>query len=75
MEYPVRRDLDGCFFRVNRDSKWLSLCWTDLTTEERENIMEEKDVYWHRRMLEYITNQFRIIGDHFDIVNADDDED
>ncbi|MBR5173030.1 MAG: hypothetical protein IKW14_06505 [Phascolarctobacterium sp.] len=72
--YPIRRDLDGCFFRVQRNGKWLSLCWTDLTAEERESFMKDKDAYWLKRMLEYITEEYRKTGDQLDIFGGEPDE-
>lgn len=36
--YPKERNLDGIYFRVERDGKWLSLCFTDLTREEQEKV-------------------------------------
>ena len=74
MTYPIRRDLDGCFFRVQRDGKWFSLCWTDLTKEERESFTKDKDIYWLGRMLEYITEEYRKTGDQLDIYGRDEDE-
>ena len=74
MIYPIRRDLDGCFFRVQRDGKWFSLCWTDLTKEEREGFTKDKDIYWLARMLEYITEEYRKTGDQLDIYGRDEDE-
>lgn len=74
MTYPIRRDLDGCFFRVQRDGKWYSLCWTDLTKEERESFTKDKDIYWFGRMLEYITEEYRKTGDQLDIYGRDPDE-
>ena len=74
MIYPIRRDLDGCFFRVQRDGKWYSLCWTDLTKEERESCTKDKDIYWLGRMLEYITEEYRKTGDQLDIYGRDEDE-
>ena len=74
MIYPIRRDLDGCFFRVQRDGKWYSLCWTDLTKEERESFTKDKDIYWLGRMLEYITEEYRKTGDQLDIFGGEPDE-
>lgn len=28
------RDLDGMYFRIERDGKWMSVCFTDLTPDE-----------------------------------------
>lgn len=72
MTYPVKRELDGCYFRLQRDGKWHNVCWTDMTEEERAEIVKEKDVYWLQRMLEYITSQFRKVGDTLDIEASSD---
>jgi hypothetical protein len=75
MEYPVKRDLDGCFFRVRREGKWYNLCWTDLTEVERTELVKEADKYWLRRMLEYITQLYRHAGDQLDLYGGELDED
>ena len=31
------RNLDGIYFRVQRDEKWENACFSDLTQEEMEN--------------------------------------
>ena len=31
MAYPVKRDLDGIYFRVQRGNQWEAVCFTDLT--------------------------------------------
>ena len=42
MDYPVKRNLDGCYFRVTRDDKVENVCFTDLTPEEREKIIRDR---------------------------------
>lgn len=74
MTYPVKRDLDGCYFRVQREGKWHNLCFSDLTDEERLEATKGKSLYWHQRMLEYMTKQLRNVGDHFDIMAGDEHE-
>ena len=34
-DYPTKRNLDGCYFRVERDGKWTNLCFSDMTDTER----------------------------------------
>ena len=34
MSYPTQRNLDGAYFRVQRDGKWLNVCYSDMTDEE-----------------------------------------
>ena len=50
-DYPARRDLDGVYFRVERDGRWLSLSFTDLTEEERERVMGHRSLAWTREMV------------------------
>ena len=40
-----QRNLDGIYFRVEREGKWCNVCLSDMTTEEREHCLErwEKD--------------------------------
>ena len=35
------RNLDGIYFRVQRDEKWGNACFSDLTQEEMERVMEK----------------------------------
>lgn len=44
------RNLDGYFFRVKRDGKWQSICFSDMTKEEREETCKNKDVKWWRSL-------------------------
>ena len=34
------RNLDGVYFRVQRNNKWQSICFSDLTEEEKNKIKE-----------------------------------
>lgn len=40
-----QRNLDGIYFRVQREGKWCNVCLSDMTTEEREQSLAkyEKD--------------------------------
>ena len=39
----MNRELDGCYFRIVRDGVGRSVCFTDLTKEERTALLAEKD--------------------------------
>ena len=39
--YPIERELDGIYYRVERDGKWCNLCFTDLTTSEQEKMIKK----------------------------------
>lgn len=42
----MNRELDGCYFRVKRDGKYEPICFSDLTKEERDTILEGRDAQW-----------------------------
>ena len=67
MEYPVGRDLDGIYFRVNRNGKWRSICFSDLTAEEKQSVMDRRDSEWLQRLAVHLADVLREIGDEFDI--------
>lgn len=76
MSYPTKRDLDGVYFRVERDGKWDPICYTDMTEEERETVIaermrdwapEEQAAYW-QSMANIMANTLRDVGDQLDLV-------
>ena len=76
MTYPTKRDLDGIYFRVKRNGKWDSICYTDMTDEERETVVaarvrdrkpEEQAAYW-KSMANIMAGKLRDVGDQLDLV-------
>ncbi len=70
-EYPEERNLDGCYFRVNRDGRWCNICFSDLTKEERTNVLSGKEAPWLISLCDHLGDKLHQIGDQFDIVSAD----
>lgn len=35
-----QRDLDGIYFKVYRDNKWQNVCLSDMTKEERREVLK-----------------------------------
>lgn len=68
MEYPIKRDLDGVYFRVERDGKWSNICFSDMTVDERDMVMEGRDEEWLKSMCHILANCIYEIGDTLDIV-------
>ena len=68
MEYPIKRDLDGVYFRVERDGKWSNICFSDMTVDERDMVMEGRDEEWLKSMCHILANCIHEIGDALDIV-------
>lgn len=38
----MNRRLDGVYFRVKRDGKWQNICFSDLTDEEMDSVMDSR---------------------------------
>lgn len=70
MKYPVVHGLDGVYFRMKRDNKYYDICFSDLTEEEKNNIMNGKTVEWLKTMCIILSNTIHNIGERFDIYNT-----
>jgi hypothetical protein len=57
--YPAKLESDGIFFRIERNGKWLSLCLSDLTDEEKEERLEQFDKDELIRTIEILCEQLR----------------
>lgn len=68
MEYPTKRDLDGVYFRVCRDGKWLNICFSDMTQEERMQQLQGRSEEWLRNMCCIMADTIHEIGEELDIV-------
>jgi hypothetical protein len=66
--YPEERNLDGFFYRVERNGKFVNRCFSDLTDEEQPDFLSriEKDGYI--RMCKELSAILRRIGDQFGIM-------
>ena len=57
------RNLDGAYFRVNRNGKWLNRCFTDLTFEERQTVCKGKDAEFFKDLAFHLADILRAIAD------------
>lgn len=71
----MNRKLDGLYFRVNKDGKWVDVCFSDLTENEMKAVMQNKDKPWLENLCMILGKQIRQIGDTFDIVISDKEND
>lgn len=62
------RNLDGAFFRVKRDGKWKNVCFSDMSTEERLEVLKDKDIEFVKRLCLIMADELKQIGDKFDII-------
>ena len=64
----MNRNLDGVYFRIKRDDKWQSICFSDLTKEEREEVGKDRTLEWWKSLAFIMADCLKDIGDQFDIV-------
>ena len=63
----LQRNLDGVYFRMQRDGKWMNICFSDMTEEEQDKIMENRPVEWLQSMCRILARTIRQIGDELDL--------
>jgi hypothetical protein len=64
----MNRHLDGVYFRVKRDNKWQNICFSDLTEDERNEMMKNRSVEWLQSLCNILANKIKEIGDQFDLI-------
>ena len=60
----MNRNLDGVFFRIGKEN----ICFSDLTDEQKTNVMKNKDTEWLKSLCIILGNTIKEIGDELDIV-------
>ena len=68
------RELDGVYFRVERDGKCQNICFTDLTEEEIETVVGERSTEWWKSLALILKGVINDIGEQFNIVGGHGDE-
>ena len=66
-EPKKNRNLDGCYFRVARNGKWESICFSDLTEEERQTVLKGRNEEWLKSLCCHLADTIKNIGEQFDI--------
>ena len=70
----IKRNLDGVYFRIQRDGKWESICFTDLTEAEMDEVLKNKDKVWVVGLAKILAKTIQNIGYQFDLVGKDSDD-
>ena len=65
---PVSRNLDGVYYRVVREGKAVTCCFSDLSEAEQEEIMAEYNAEQLRCLCRCLCTSLRQIGDALDLV-------
>ena len=70
-----QRNLDGVYFRVERDGRWQNVCYSDMTADERDEIARkraehdtpEQQAQWWRSMADILADALYDMGEQFGI--------
>ena len=65
------RNLDGVYFRIERNGKWENICFSDLTENEMKHVMKDRDEEWLKSLCMILGKTIRRIGDVFSLVMED----
>lgn len=74
MPNKKKRNLDGCYFRVKRNGEYDAVCFSDLTEEERNVVLEGRSAEWLKGLCHHLADRIEFIGDYFDIESGENDE-
>lgn len=66
----TKRDLDGIYFRVKRGKRWESICFSDLSDEEMDKVLEGHSVQWLKSTCKILGRTIRRIGDELENVSG-----
>lgn len=67
----MNRNLDGIYFRIKRKDKYENVCFSDLTEDEMDEILKDRDVKWLKSLAKMLGRTIREIGNQFDIICED----
>lgn len=63
----MNRNLDGVYFRVKRDGKWGNVCFSDMTREERDEVIKDRPAEWWKELAYIMADCLKSVGDQFSI--------
>ena len=61
------RNLDGIYFRVEREGKWENVCFSDMTEEQQREAIDGKSKEWLISMCIGLAKTIRSMGDVLDV--------
>lgn len=61
------RNLDGIYFRVERNGKWENLCFSDLTEEEQKEVLKDKPISFVLQVAVEMAKRLHEIGEQLDV--------
>lgn len=72
----TQRNLDGVYFRVERDGRWANVCYSDMEQAERDDVARrqakqatpEQQAQWWRSMADLLADQLYDMGEQLGVV-------
>ena len=72
----IQRNLDGIYFRVQRDGKWTNVCYSDMTADERDEVPRkraetstpEEQAAWWRSIADLLADQLYDMGEQLGVM-------
>ena len=58
----MNRELDGCYFRIVRDGIGQSACFSDLTREDRDALLADKDAQFLKNLCCCLADRIQKLG-------------
>ena len=75
----MNRNLDGCYFRIERNGEFQNVCFSDLTEEERGYVATlngGRSAEWWQSLCYHLADRLQQLGEEFGlfaIVGEDED--
>lgn len=66
----TKRDLDCIYFRVKRGKRWENVCFSDLSDEEMDVVLEGHTTDWLKSVCKILGRTIRRIGDELENVGG-----
>ena len=63
IDYPSQYEMDDVYFRVKRNGTWDSICFSDLTDEEMEDVFKDKNVDWYQQLCKILAGRLRSVAE------------
>lgn len=63
IDYPSQYEMDSVYFRVKRNGTWDSVCFSDLTEDEMEDVFKDKNVDWYQQLCKILAGRLRSIAE------------
>lgn len=64
----MNRNLDGIYFRVEREGKWQNICFSDLTIAEIEQVTKGRSDNWWKSVALHLKECLNEIGEELDLI-------